>query len=107
MGASHSGPRRVDFERVNAAALSRAEAVVRGLAPQGRRNGPEWVALNPLRQDRRLGSFKVNLQTGKWGDFSEGVGGRDLVSLAAYIARVSQREACIRLGESLGVNPFG
>lgn len=96
----------VDFDRVNAAALRNADAVLRGLLPDGRREGAEWVACNPRRPDRKPGSFKINLNTGKWGDFATPDKGGDLVSLAAYVAGVSQREAAIRLAESLGVDPF-
>ena len=32
--------------------------------------------------------------------------GGDLVSLAAYVTGLSQRDAAIRLAESLGVDPF-
>jgi len=99
-------PGRVDFERVKSVALQNAEGVVRGLLPDGRREGSEWVARNPSRADRRPGSFKVNLSSGKWGDFATGDRGGDLVSLAAFVAGVPQREACIRLAESLGVSPF-
>ncbi len=99
-----TGP--VDFDRVNAAALAQADRVVTGLLPDGRREGAEWVARNPRRDDRRPGSFKVNLQKGVWGDFATGDKGGDLVSLSAYVAGVNQREAAIRLAESLGVNPF-
>jgi hypothetical protein len=107
MAAPHERrSRRVDFDRVNAAALRAADAVVRGLLPDGRREGSEWVARNPGRPDRRLGSFKVNLSTGKWGDFATGDRGGDLVSLAAFVASLPQREAAIRLAESLGVDPF-
>jgi hypothetical protein len=98
--------RRIDFERVNAVALANAEVVMRGLCPDGRREGGEWVAKNPRRPDCALGAFKVNLRTGKWSDFARGDKGGDLVSLAAYVAGVGQREAAIRLGESLGVDPF-
>lgn len=79
---------------------------MRGLLPAGRRDGAEWVARNPRREDRRPGSFKVNLESGKWGDFASGDGGGDLVSLAAYVAALSQREAAIRLAETLGISPF-
>ena len=103
---SGPSPGRIDFDRVNAAALQRSESVVRGLLPDGRRDGREWVARNPRRQDRRLGSFKVNLATGKWGDFSSGDAGGDLVSLAAYVSKLNQREAAIRLAESMGVHPY-
>ena len=103
-----AGERRglIDFERVNAAALRNAEAVVRALLPEGRREGAEWVARNPIRQHKRLGAFKVNLNIGKWGDFGEGDFGGDLVSLAAYVTGLQQREAAIRLADSLGVDPF-
>lgn len=98
--------RRVDFDRVNAAALRNADAVVRGLLPDGRRDGAEWVARNPLRNDRKPGSFKVNLLSGKWGDFATTDRGGDLVSLAAFVAALPQGEAAIRLADSLGVDPF-
>lgn len=98
--------RKVAFDRVARVALQRSDAVVGGLLPGGHREGREWVALNPLRPDRSLGSFKVNLVTGKWGDFSSGDHGADLISLAAFVAGLSQREAAIRLAESLGVDPF-
>ena len=97
---------RIDFGRVNGAALARAAAVVRGLLPEGRLEGHEYVARNPLRPDRRLGSFKVNLSTGRWADFATGDGGGDLVSLAAFVSGLPQREAAIRLAESIGVSPW-
>ena len=59
-----------------------------------------------MRADKKPGSFKINLTTGKWGDFSTGDRGGDLVSLAAYVSGLPQRESAIRLAESLGVDPF-
>jgi hypothetical protein len=97
---------RVDFARVNRAALDQAEAVARGLLPDGRREGSEWVARNPKREDRTPGSFKVSLSKGAWGDWACDARGGDLVSLAAYLTGLSQRDAAIRLAESLGVDPF-
>jgi hypothetical protein len=98
--------RRIDFARVNAAALRNCEAVVTGLLPDGRREGHEWVARNPHRADKRLGSLKVNLSTCKWADFASSDKGGDAVSLAAFVSGLQQREAAIRLAESLGVDPF-
>lgn len=97
---------RIDFERVNRRALANAVAVVRGLLPEGRLERHEYVARNPLRPDRRLGSFKVNVSTGRWADFATGDGGGDLVSLAAFVSGLRQREAAIRLAESMGVSPW-
>lgn len=102
--AARSG--RIDFERVNRRALANAAAVVRALLPEGRLEGHEYVARNPLRHDRRLGSFKVNVSTGRWADFATGDGGGDLVSLAAFVSGLPQREAAIRLAESMGVSPW-
>ncbi|MEX6724823.1 hypothetical protein [Parapedomonas caeni] len=103
-GAVRSG--RIDFERVNRSALALAAAIVRGLLPEGRLEGHEYVARNPRRPDKRLGSFKVNISTGRWADFATGDGGGDLVSLAAFVSGLPQREAAIRLAESMGVSPW-
>lgn len=103
-GAVRSG--RLDFGRINRAAIANANAVVRGLLPEGRIEGHEYVARNPLRPDRRLGSFKVNISTGRWADFATGDGGGDMVSLAAFVSGLPQREAAIRLAESMGVSPW-
>lgn len=97
---------RIDFERVNRSAMANALAVVRGLLPEGRLEGQEYVARNPLRPDRRLGSFKVNVRTGRWADFATGDGGGDMVSLAAFVSGLPQRDAAIRLADSLGVSPW-
>ncbi len=61
---------------------------------------------NPMRNDRRPGSFKVNVTTGKWGDFATGDRGADIVSLAAYLFTLSQAEAAIRVAEMIGVDPY-
>lgn len=106
MNGSSEPKRRIDFARVNETALVNAWAVVSSLLPRGRRFGNEWVVLNPWRDDSRLGSFKVNTITGRWADFATGDKGGDLVSLAAFVGRVSQREAAIRLAKALGVVPY-
>jgi hypothetical protein len=94
---------RPNFAAVNAAALPLLLVLLRHWLPDGYRQGNEWLALNPTRADRRPGSFKVNLATGKWADFATGDGGGDLVSLAAYLSGLSQGEACRRLARLLGV----
>ena len=100
-------PRRIDFVRVARAALAQAGMIVPRWLPGGRHEGHEWVARNPRRADRRLGSFKVNLRTGRWGDFATASdAGGDLVSLAAYLFSLNQREAAERLAEMLGIDPY-
>jgi hypothetical protein len=94
----------IDFDAVNRAALPSLQAIVQRWLPDGRREGQEWVSLNPHRADRRLGSFKVNLKTGLWSDFATGDSGGDPVSLAAYLHNMKQGEAAMQLAEMLGLN---
>jgi hypothetical protein len=98
--------RRIAFRRIADAALARADAIVRRWLPDGRREAAEWVCRNPTRDDRRRGSFKVNVATGKWGDFSTGDRGGDLVSLAAYLFRLSQADAALKVADMIGVEPY-
>ena len=93
----------VDFELVNRAAIHRLTEILERWLPDGRVEGREYVARNPTRADRRPGSFKVNLDTGRWGDFATGDVGGDAVSLAAYLGRCGQGEAARRLANMLGV----
>jgi hypothetical protein len=70
----------IDFEAINRAALAALSAILRRLLPEGRIIGGEWVARNPTRADRRPGSFKINLRTGRWADFATGDKGGDPIS---------------------------
>lgn len=97
---------RVDFAAVNKAALSVLPALLQRWLPDGRRAGNEWVARNPRRDDRTLGSFKVNMRTGRWADFATNDKGGDVISLAAYLFDLSQTDASQRIAEMLGMN-FG
>ena len=71
--------------------------------PDGRLQGFEYVALNPTRADRRPGSFRVNVRTGRWADFATDARGGDPVSLAAYLSDLSQVEAARELARMLGL----
>jgi hypothetical protein len=95
--------RRAFFDDVNRAALASFSILVARWLPDGRREGNEWTARNPRRADRRPGSFKVNLRTGRWADFATGDKGGDPISLAAYLGGLSQTEAARRLADCLGI----
>src|SRR5689334_8853699 len=95
----------VDFARVNAAALAALPALLARWLPDGRQMAGEWVARNPRRADRHPGSFKINMRTGRWGDFATGDKGSDVVSLAAYLAGLGQAEAARELARTLGIDP--
>jgi hypothetical protein len=97
----------IDFNHINAEALLCLEAVCRRLLPDGCREGREYLALNPRRGDRHVGSFKINLKTGRWADFSSGDKGRDTVSLVAFIEDCRQGEAALKLARLLTPNGGG
>jgi putative DNA primase/helicase len=91
-----------DFKTIADLAKSSSLTIVSYLCPHGKREGHEWVALNPTRSDTKPGSFKINLKTGKWADFSTGDRGGDLISLWAYIKGIGQYEAMKELKTVLG-----
>ena len=95
---------RIDFEAVNSAALFDLPSLVRRWLPDGRTEGREYVARNPRRADKKAGSFKINLHSGKWCDFATGDAGGDVVSLAAYLSGTGQAEAARNLSEMLGID---
>jgi len=97
----------IDFDAINRAALAALPAILRRLLLEGRIVGGEWVALNPTRSDRRPGSFKINLRTGRWADFATGDKGGDPISLVAYLEGVSQGDAARRLARMLGLETGG
>ncbi len=94
----------LDFAAINKGALTMLPALLARWLPAGQVKGGEFVAVNPRRQDRSPGSFKINLRSGRWCDFATGDAGGDPISLAAYLAGISQAEAARRLAEMLGIN---
>ncbi len=95
--------RRLDFDAINRAALGSLPALLRRWLPDGHLVGREYTARNPTRADRRPGSFRINIRSGKWADFATGDKGGDVVSLAAYLSGTGQAEAARALADMLGV----
>ena len=94
--------RKLDFAAINSAALAVLPSLLQRWLPGGRASGSEYTARNPRRADRRAGSFKINLHTGRWAAFATGDVGGDVISLAAYLADISQGEVARRLAQMLG-----
>ena len=77
--------------RVNQKLLDNAKVVIPDWL-DGEIKGEEYVAINPLRRDDKIGSFSVNLTKGVWKDFAvDNFAGPDLVSL--YMALKSLEES--------------
>lgn len=107
MSRRADGLRGLDAAALAAMLADRAEALVGEFLPGGRREGAEWVALNPTRGDRSLGSFRIHLRgpkAGVWADFATGETG-DALGLVAYIKFGGDRGAAIRWAATwLGVD---
>jgi putative DNA primase/helicase len=92
----------ISFSNINKHLIGNSKSLLEGWLPGGTLKGNEFEALNPTRQDSSPGSFKVNVQTGKWSDFATGDTGGDLISLYAYLNEgISQSEAASRLADRL------
>jgi hypothetical protein len=108
LGTAHNGRTKIDFAAINDAALASFPALLVRWLPDGRKQGGEWTARNPRRKDRALGSFRVNIMSGRWADFAvETARGGDPVSLLAYLAGVGQAEAARRIAALLGLSEAG
>jgi hypothetical protein len=95
---------KLDFALINK--YLDASSCVPEWLPAGKREGQNWVARNPTRDDKTAGSFSVSLKTGKWADFSSSDHadrGGDLVGLYAYIKGMSQGDAAKALATQHGI----
>ena len=93
-----------DIKQISKQSLLIAEDILRPLVNKTKKQGDELLMLNPLRNDQNLGSFKVNLRTGHWSDFSTGDVGGDLVSLVAYLIGEKQSDAARFITENYGID---
>lgn len=75
----------IDFDKIKADAASQVLQLAEKLIPGGRVEGHEYIMINPLRQDEQLGSFKINITTGQWGDFAANEKGLDIISFVKYV----------------------
>lgn len=93
---------QIDFKAIATQALLSAETLVPRWLPGGTYSKPEYKVVNPNRSDKKAGSFSINLDTGKWGDFATDDAGLDLISLYAYLFGLEQKEAAIEVAEQIG-----
>ena len=94
----------LDFEKINRVALHALPILLRRWLPEGHQRGREWIARNPTRNDRFLGSFSINTATGRWADFATGDAGSDVINLYAYLRNLGQGDAARELAQLLRIN---
>ena len=73
------------LDLINNAIKHNLRSWVENLIPGGTVKGHEYEVKNPTRSDHTAGSFKINIETGAWADFSTRDNGGDPQSLYAYI----------------------
>ena len=93
---------KINFSQVKNFLKGHEEGILRRLLPTAKKAGNEYIALNPTRNDKNLGSFRINTTNGKWADFATGDKGGDIISLYAYIKSVNQLTAAKELLRFVG-----
>ena len=86
---------KIDFKHLNRQLIPYSLQLLEQLLPGGILENREYITLNPTRLDKNLGSFRINVYTGKWADFATGDKGGDFISLFAYVKGISQTEAAL------------
>jgi len=82
----------INSYKLNRDLLSHLPNLLPKYFPNGKLERNEYVMLNPTRQDRNLGSFRINIKTGAWGDFAIGKKGFGIISLLIYATKSSFKE---------------
>jgi hypothetical protein len=106
----HPGVERIDFAAIAHEALPSLPAMLTRILPGGRIVRREYLARNPTRNDRSLGSFKIKIagpRAGYWADFATSGKGRDVISLVAYVEKIGQSEAARLVARMLGIDLQG
>ena len=92
----------INFSLVKNSLRGHEYTVLCQLLPNGKKEGNEYIVLNPTRNDKNLGSFRINTRTWKWADFATNDRGGDIISLYAYIKGINQLTAAQELIKTIG-----
>lgn len=76
--------------------------ILRELVGAGEIQGSDYVALNPRRNDKHRGSFRVDIATGRFYDFATGDRGGSVIDLAMFVYNCGIIEAATKLGNFWG-----
>lgn len=94
----------IPFKAIADQALLSIDTLLGRWLPDGKTQSGEYKATNPLRADNKIGSFSINIRTGKWADFATNDAGNDLISLYAYLEGLSQVDAAIEVADMIAFN---
>lgn len=93
----------IPYGEIASAALNSIDTLLSHWLPGGKVQSGEYKVTNPLRADNKVGSFGVNMRSGKWADFATTDGaGNDLIGLYAYLNSLEQPAAAIEVADQIG-----
>jgi len=95
----------IDIKQIAQYAQPYTQQIAAEYAPGGHIEAGEYVSLNPTRSDKSKGSFRININSGRWADYAvSGVAGGDIISYVAYITNQSQFNAAKEIADRLNIN---
>jgi phage/plasmid primase-like uncharacterized protein len=86
-----------DFRRIKEVYRHNSLCILKQLIPDGKIEGSDYIAKNPRRNDRKAGSFRIDIVTGRFNDFATGDHGRDIIDLAAFVCNCNAAAAADKL----------
>ena len=75
----------VNFEKLKQQYKQYPIETLKRLVGNGKIEGSDYVALNPRRSDKKAGSFRINIASGKFHDFATGDSGSSIIDLTAFV----------------------
>lgn len=102
-GAANAVNQTPTLYQINYLALKLLPVILRRWLPGGILRGRIWAAQNPTRAESGERSLKVNMTTGAWVDNETGQSGKDVISLAALIAGITDKKAAQGISKMLGL----
>jgi putative DNA primase/helicase len=91
----------INFEEIKENYKRNPLDILRQIISGGKCIGNDYVVINPTRDDKRPGSFRIDIKTGKYNDLATGDSGGDIIDLVKYIRGCTLREAGKWLKENI------
>ncbi|GHT96749.1 hypothetical protein FACS1894122_15330 [Alphaproteobacteria bacterium] len=89
--------KRSEFEAVKAEYRANPRGFLENLLPDGKVEGRDYVAKNPRRNDKEAGSFRIDINTCRFNDFSSRDHGIGIIDLVMCLDRCDADTACVKL----------
>ncbi len=98
---------KVNFQTVKQKYRENPLSILQELVGAGEVQGGDYVALNPRRNDRHRGSFRIKISTGGFYDFATGDKGGSIIDLVAFVYDCEVIEAVAKLRNFWGNKSMG